>query len=41
MTYDKAISVLVKAGLLDQADAPAAAAVLDSASIEFAFPACD
>ena len=39
MTYDKAVNSLVNAGLLDQDDAPAAAAAFASPSIEFTYPA--
>ena len=39
MTVDKAVNVLVKAGLLDQADAPTATATLAYPSIEMTYPA--
>ena len=39
MTYEKAAKVLVDAGLLDDADVPAAVAALDSTSVEFTYPA--
>ncbi len=39
MTYEEAVNTLVNAGLLDKADAGAAAAALASSSVEFTYPA--
>ena len=39
MTYEKAVNALVSAGLLAEADAPAAVKVLDSPSIDMTYPA--
>jgi hypothetical protein len=39
MTYEEAVKTLVDAGLLDKADAGAAAAALASPSVEFTYPA--
>ena len=39
MTYGKAVNALVDAGLLDQADARKAIAVLGASSVEMTYPA--
>jgi hypothetical protein len=39
MTYEKEVNVLVDAGLLAKADAPAAVKALKSSSVEMTFPA--
>ena len=39
MTYGKAVNALVDAGLLDQADARRAIAVLGASSVEMTYPA--
>jgi len=39
MTYDKAVDVLVNAGLLDKADADAAVATWAASSVAFTYPA--
>jgi len=39
MTYEKAVDVLVEAGLLEEADGPAAVKALDSPTIDMTYPA--
>jgi hypothetical protein len=39
MTYEKAVNVLVDAGLLAKADVPAAVKALKSSSVEMTYPA--
>jgi hypothetical protein len=39
MTYEKAVNVLIDAGWMAKADAPAAVKALDSTSVEMTYPA--